>query len=90
MDNEEPGVEHQEKTNSADVKSSSRIKSALAEVITYGLVFGWIPPMSVYLVWDDIDIITSLFIIFVFYIFWWRMWRPDWVELFDAIREKKE
>jgi len=90
MDNEKSGSEQQGDENSADIKNNSRIKSALAEVITYGLVFGWIPPVSVYLVWDNIDIITSILIIFVFYLFWWKMWRPDWLELLDAIREKNE
>jgi len=88
MHNEEPGSEHQDESNSTDIKKSSRIRSALAEVITYGLVFGWLPPVSIYLVWDNIDIITSILIIFLFYVFWWKMWRPDWVELLDAIRER--
>ena len=88
MDNEESGSEHRDDDNSADIKSNSRIKSALAEVITYGLVFGWIPPISIYLVWDNIDIITSILIFFVFYIFWWKLWRPEWIELLDAISEK--
>ena len=90
MENEKNGFERQGDANSADIKKKSRIKSALAEVITYGLVFGWIPPVSVYLVWDKIDIITSILIIFLFYLFWWKMWRPDWVELLEAIKDNNK